>query len=137
MTILIECKAIWPLASRWLAELERFSRDPKAASISLESSMADSVSNRLLPFISFLLFLLTPLRRILFRTFSILELRHSLSRLGQALQMLRFTVLPIFHAVLPPPLLHPYRSQPPRLMNTSAEFPIAAPRRLSCHLSNL
>ncbi|KAI8167883.1 putative transcriptional regulatory protein [Colletotrichum sp. SAR 10_70] len=38
MSILIESKQTWPLASRWLESLERFSRDPKAAAY---SSMAD------------------------------------------------------------------------------------------------
>ncbi|KAK1968699.1 hypothetical protein LY78DRAFT_631317, partial [Colletotrichum sublineola] len=41
MSILIESKQTWPLASRWLESLERFSRDPKAAAFSLEGSMAD------------------------------------------------------------------------------------------------
>lgn len=40
MSILIESKQTWPLASRWLESLERFSRDPKAAAY---SSMADGV----------------------------------------------------------------------------------------------
>ncbi|KAF6815378.1 hypothetical protein CPLU01_14148 [Colletotrichum plurivorum] len=43
MSILIESKQTWPLASRWLESLERFSRDPKAAAFSLEGSMADGV----------------------------------------------------------------------------------------------
>lgn len=45
MSILIESKQTWPLASRWLESLERFSRDPKAAAFSLEGSMADGVSS--------------------------------------------------------------------------------------------
>ncbi|KAI8252538.1 putative transcriptional regulatory protein [Colletotrichum sp. SAR 10_98] len=40
MSILIESKQTWPLASRWLESLERFSRDPKAAAY---SSMADGL----------------------------------------------------------------------------------------------
>lgn len=43
MTILIESKEIWPLASRWLESLERYSRDPKAAAVSLDRGMADGV----------------------------------------------------------------------------------------------
>jgi hypothetical protein len=43
MSILMECKKIWPLAARWLEALEKFSRDPKASALSLENSMADGV----------------------------------------------------------------------------------------------
>ncbi|ROT40913.1 hypothetical protein SODALDRAFT_343122 [Sodiomyces alkalinus F11] len=41
MSILIDSKEVWPLASRWLESLEQFSRDPKAAVMSLERGMAD------------------------------------------------------------------------------------------------
>lgn len=44
MSLLMESKAIWPLASRWLESLERYSRDPKAAAVSLDRGMADGVS---------------------------------------------------------------------------------------------
>ncbi|KAF3797033.1 hypothetical protein GCG54_00008999 [Colletotrichum gloeosporioides] len=46
MSILIESKQTWPLASRWLESLERFSRDPKAAAY---SSMADGNDRTLRP----------------------------------------------------------------------------------------
>ncbi|OHE99800.1 hypothetical protein CORC01_04936 [Colletotrichum orchidophilum] len=49
MSILIESKQTWPLASRWLESLERFSRDPKAAAFSLEGSMADGNDRTLRP----------------------------------------------------------------------------------------
>ncbi|TEA01997.1 hypothetical protein C8034_v002399 [Colletotrichum sidae] len=49
MSILIESKQTWPLASRWLESLERFSRDPKAAALSLEGSMADGNDRTLRP----------------------------------------------------------------------------------------
>ncbi|KAF9879563.1 hypothetical protein CkaCkLH20_03106 [Colletotrichum karsti] len=49
MSILIESKQTWPLASRWLESLERFSRDPKAAAYSLEGSMADGNDRTLRP----------------------------------------------------------------------------------------
>ncbi|KEZ39365.1 hypothetical protein SAPIO_CDS10063 [Scedosporium apiospermum] len=41
MSILVECKEVWPLASRWLEALEKSSRDPKGSSFGLEGSMAD------------------------------------------------------------------------------------------------
>ena len=43
MSILNECKEIWPLASRWLDALVKSSCDPKVSSIGLEGSMADGV----------------------------------------------------------------------------------------------
>nr|XP_036589160.1 uncharacterized protein CTRU02_01207 [Colletotrichum truncatum]KAF6800802.1 hypothetical protein CTRU02_01207 [Colletotrichum truncatum] len=49
MSILIESKQTWPLASRWLESLERFSRDPKATAYSLEGSMADGNDRTLRP----------------------------------------------------------------------------------------
>lgn len=45
MSILVECKEVWPLASRWLEALEKSSRDPKGSSFGLEGSMADGVGN--------------------------------------------------------------------------------------------
>ena len=43
LSILSECKEIWPLAGRWLEALEKFSRDPKAQARGLGRSMADGV----------------------------------------------------------------------------------------------
>lgn len=43
MSMLIESKEFWPLASRWLESLERFSRDPRA-NVGMDSGMADGVS---------------------------------------------------------------------------------------------
>lgn len=43
MSLLMESKQVWPLASRWLESLERFSRDPKAATVSMDGGMADGV----------------------------------------------------------------------------------------------
>lgn len=39
--ILMECKEVWPLASRWTDALEKFSHDPQAKTIAQEGSMAD------------------------------------------------------------------------------------------------
>ncbi|KAM0283729.1 hypothetical protein ACHAQH_002318 [Verticillium albo-atrum] len=44
MSLLMESKEVWPLASRWLESLERFSRDPKAATVSMDGGMADGLS---------------------------------------------------------------------------------------------
>ncbi|KAK5991111.1 hypothetical protein PT974_09389 [Cladobotryum mycophilum] len=40
-TILIECKQVWPLASRWEEALERLTRDPNSTLLPQEGSMAD------------------------------------------------------------------------------------------------
>ncbi|KAL2692122.1 hypothetical protein Neosp_002528 [[Neocosmospora] mangrovei] len=40
LSILMECKEVWPLASRWVEALERFARDP-TGSLTTESGMAD------------------------------------------------------------------------------------------------
>ncbi|KAM0426263.1 hypothetical protein ACHAPT_008616 [Fusarium lateritium] len=40
LSILMECKEVWPLASRWVDALERFARDP-TGSLTTESGMAD------------------------------------------------------------------------------------------------
>ncbi|KAF4987497.1 hypothetical protein FDECE_15419 [Fusarium decemcellulare] len=40
LSILMECKEVWPLASRWVDALERFARDP-TGSLTVESGMAD------------------------------------------------------------------------------------------------
>ncbi|KAF3355630.1 hypothetical protein VdG1_03922 [Verticillium dahliae VDG1] len=45
MSLLMESKQVWPLASRWLESLERFSRDPKAATVSMDGGMADGRIN--------------------------------------------------------------------------------------------
>lgn len=39
--ILMECKEVWPLASRWTDALEKFSHDPQAKTLAQEGSMAD------------------------------------------------------------------------------------------------
>ncbi|KAM0328841.1 hypothetical protein ACHAQA_005257 [Verticillium albo-atrum] len=49
MSLLMESKEVWPLASRWLESLERFSRDPKAATVSLDGGMADGNDRTLRP----------------------------------------------------------------------------------------
>ena len=59
MSILMESKEVWPLASRWLEALEKFSRDPKATAVSLEGSMADGVSFPA-PFLCLFFFTLFP-----------------------------------------------------------------------------
>lgn len=43
MSILIDSKRVWPLASRWLESLEQFSRDPKAAVMGFERGMTEGV----------------------------------------------------------------------------------------------
>ncbi|KAF4957879.1 hypothetical protein FSARC_11143 [Fusarium sarcochroum] len=40
LAILMECKEVWPLASRWVDALERFAQDP-TSSLTNESGMAD------------------------------------------------------------------------------------------------
>ncbi|KAH7161342.1 hypothetical protein EDB81DRAFT_641838, partial [Dactylonectria macrodidyma] len=40
LAILMECKEVWPLASRWVEALERFARDPNGSLVA-EGSMAD------------------------------------------------------------------------------------------------
>lgn len=40
-SILVECKEVWPLASRWLDSLDKFFRDPQAVAPITEGSMAD------------------------------------------------------------------------------------------------
>lgn len=40
LSILMECKEVWPLASRWVDALERFARDP-SGSLGADGSMAD------------------------------------------------------------------------------------------------
>ncbi|KAF7550777.1 hypothetical protein G7Z17_g5474 [Cylindrodendrum hubeiense] len=40
LAILMECKEVWPLASRWVEALEQFARDP-SGSLGTEGSMAD------------------------------------------------------------------------------------------------
>ncbi|EGY23557.1 uncharacterized protein VDAG_04995 [Verticillium dahliae VdLs.17] len=47
--LLMESKQVWPLASRWLESLERFSRDPKAATVSMDGGMADGNDRILRP----------------------------------------------------------------------------------------
>ncbi|KAG7108331.1 hypothetical protein HYQ45_007269 [Verticillium longisporum] len=49
MSLLMESKQVWPLASRWLESLERFSRDPKAATVSMDGGMADGNDRILRP----------------------------------------------------------------------------------------
>lgn len=41
ISILSECKKIWPLAGRWVEALTKFSQDPKAKSVMKENSMDD------------------------------------------------------------------------------------------------
>lgn len=43
MQILTEACQVWPLASRWLENLEKFYRDNKGAIPGIEGSMDDSV----------------------------------------------------------------------------------------------
>lgn len=43
LAILDECKAIWPLASRWYDHLEKFYNDQKGVTLDSEGTMADSV----------------------------------------------------------------------------------------------
>lgn len=40
-SILLECKEVWPLASRWLESLDKFFRDPQPIAPISEGSMAD------------------------------------------------------------------------------------------------
>jgi hypothetical protein len=42
--ILSQSQNIWPLATRWVEHLERFSKDTKGIVLEKEGSMADSVS---------------------------------------------------------------------------------------------
>jgi hypothetical protein len=39
--ILMECKEVWPLASRWTEALDKFSHDPQAKTLANEGTMAD------------------------------------------------------------------------------------------------
>ncbi|KAM4065330.1 fungal specific transcription factor [Hirsutella rhossiliensis] len=41
ITILRECKEVWPLAARWVEALERFSMDPQSEALAAEGSMDD------------------------------------------------------------------------------------------------
>lgn len=41
ISILMECKQVWPLASRWVEALDKFSRDPDTTPLATEGSMAD------------------------------------------------------------------------------------------------
>lgn len=37
----MECKEVWPLASRWVEALQRFARDPSGSALTAEGGMAD------------------------------------------------------------------------------------------------
>lgn len=41
ITILRECKEVWPLAARWVDALEKFSLDPQSDTLTTEGSMDD------------------------------------------------------------------------------------------------